>query len=335
MYDYVIIGAGPTGLTLAWCLAQYNKKVLIVERENEIGGCHRVRRVDGLFTEHGPRIYLGNSKTFKFILDDMNLSFDALFSEYKFNTATVGNQIIKLFKINELITLAKEYLYFIIRPAYSKTISMDTLMNDNNFTQPTKDFVDKLCRITDGAGSDRYTLYEFCEIINQNIFYGIYIPKLPNDVGLFKQWGQALKNTGNVDIWLNSTVDYINNDANTITSVRVIHDDVKTNMQASNYIFAIPPKSLLSILSKNSAMHNAYGNYKNYVNWEKRTEYLLFIPIVFHWNVKLNVEVLWGVPASDWGIGSIVLSNYMNFLIIRILIRIRVVKKYTPSETKN
>ena len=60
MYDYLIVGAGPCGLALAWYLSKLNKKILIVEKENTIGGCHRVRRVNGLFTEHGPRIYLDN-----------------------------------------------------------------------------------------------------------------------------------------------------------------------------------------------------------------------------------------------------------------------------------
>ena len=50
MYDYTIVGAGPTGLTIAWFLAKSGYKVLIIEREIVIGGCHRVIRVDGLFT---------------------------------------------------------------------------------------------------------------------------------------------------------------------------------------------------------------------------------------------------------------------------------------------
>jgi uncharacterized protein with NAD-binding domain and iron-sulfur cluster len=58
-YDLIIVGAGPAGLALAHTSSSLYRKILIVDKELEIGGCHRVKRnSDGMFTEHGPRIYL-------------------------------------------------------------------------------------------------------------------------------------------------------------------------------------------------------------------------------------------------------------------------------------
>ena len=57
IYNYVIVGSGPSGLSLAWYLSKENKSVLLIDRETSIGGCHRVQRVNGLLTEHGPRVY--------------------------------------------------------------------------------------------------------------------------------------------------------------------------------------------------------------------------------------------------------------------------------------
>ena len=34
MYDYIIVGAGPTGLTLAYCFAKYGKKCLLVDKNS-------------------------------------------------------------------------------------------------------------------------------------------------------------------------------------------------------------------------------------------------------------------------------------------------------------
>ena len=72
-YDYIIIGAGPSGLSLAHILPD-NKKILIIERNSSIGGCHRVDRVQGLFTEHGPRIYSYAYVNFNKLLKEIRMT---------------------------------------------------------------------------------------------------------------------------------------------------------------------------------------------------------------------------------------------------------------------
>ena len=97
-YDYIIIGGGPTGLTLALYLSKYNKKVAIVEKEDQIGGCHSVKRVNGLFSEHGPRIYIDNYYVFSDILKkELNTSFTELFTKYKFGKNDIFEIIYILF----------------------------------------------------------------------------------------------------------------------------------------------------------------------------------------------------------------------------------------------
>jgi len=44
MYDYAIIGSGPSGLTCSWMLQSAGHKCILIDREKSIGGCHRVRR---------------------------------------------------------------------------------------------------------------------------------------------------------------------------------------------------------------------------------------------------------------------------------------------------
>jgi len=40
-------------------------------------------------------------------------------------------------------------------------------LKNNNFSLKAFDYFDRLCRLTDGAASERYTLYEFLQLINQ------------------------------------------------------------------------------------------------------------------------------------------------------------------------
>jgi phytoene dehydrogenase-like protein len=56
-YDFICVGGGPSGLTLVYCLGKLGYKCLLIDEHDSVGGCHRVSRVNGLFTEHAPRIY--------------------------------------------------------------------------------------------------------------------------------------------------------------------------------------------------------------------------------------------------------------------------------------
>jgi len=98
-YDLVIVGAGPSGLALAQCYSKISNKILIIDKEQDIGGCHRVRRIKNssnelLFTEHGPRIYSDTYTVFISLLKDMNLNFYDLFTEYNFTISQIGGETV-------------------------------------------------------------------------------------------------------------------------------------------------------------------------------------------------------------------------------------------------
>jgi uncharacterized protein with NAD-binding domain and iron-sulfur cluster len=233
-YDYIIIGGGPTGLTLALYLAKYNKKIAIIEKEDQIGGCHSVKRVNGLFSEHGPRIYLNNYLVFDNILkQELNTSFQELFTKYNFGKTDIFNTIFKILSYRELFIFGLAFLN--LNDSY-KNISFKEFLDYHNFSEKSKDILDRLGRLTDGGGIEKYTLFSFLQIMNQNILYDIYQPKKPNDVVLFKIWSDELVKRG-VDIYLNSEVKEINTKNDLI--MNVITDNYIFN--GNNFIFAIPP----------------------------------------------------------------------------------------------
>ena len=53
-YDVIIIGAGITGMTCAYQLTRKHKNVLVLERENRIGGQIHSWQIDGFTFESGP-----------------------------------------------------------------------------------------------------------------------------------------------------------------------------------------------------------------------------------------------------------------------------------------
>ena len=309
IYDYVIIGAGPTGLTLAYLLGKLGHKCVIIDKNDSIGGCHRVTRVNGLFTEHGPRIYSSTYINTMKLLQKMNVDFYDLFTPYNFKISNIGGKTIVNFSSRELLILIGEFFKLIINTNHGRTISMKQFMNQHSFSQKSMDYIDRLCRLTDGAGIDRYSLFEFLQLANQQAFYRLYQPKKPNDVGLFYYFLKALKETKNVTILLETSVLELNSSKNTREII-----NVRTNkgvINGKNFILAVSPKDMLSILNRSGyVISKTFGELDH---WTKYSTYINDIPIIFHWNRKLELPKIWGFPASDWGIAFIVLSDYMNF----------------------
>jgi protoporphyrinogen oxidase len=305
-YDFVIIGAGPAGLAFAQICARFKKRVLILERENSIGGCHRVRRVNGIFTEHGPRIYSDTYKVFKMLLKDMGLDFYKMFTKYNFQMSAIGRQTIwNVIKIKELIAFTWSFINLTINEKFGENMSMEEYMKKKDFSEETKDLVDRLCRLTDGAGADRYTLHEFLSLFNQQALYSIYQPKKPNDKGLFKVWREHLEEKGYVDIRLNSKVEELTIENGRVKGVKTGEREYKGN----NYILAVPPSNLEQILMGSGSVNES----QRFGQWVRETKYNDYISITFHYDYKVNIERVYGFPRSDWGLAYIVLSDYMEF----------------------
>ena len=54
-YDYCIVGAGVSGLTTAYHLLKADQKVLIVERDQRVGGLGKSYNYDGHIFDTGPK----------------------------------------------------------------------------------------------------------------------------------------------------------------------------------------------------------------------------------------------------------------------------------------
>jgi len=314
-YDIVIIGAGPTSLALAHCLSYKYKNIAIIEKYNTIGGLHRVLRVpynnEQIFTEHSPRIYSNSYKNFKMLLKDMNKDFYDLFTPYDFSMLEIGNEtIFSVLNYKELFSFVKEFIKLIFNNNHGKNITLSEFMTKNNFNPKSYDLIDRMARLTDGASADRYTLYEFLQIANQQAFYKIFQPRLPNDIGLFKVWKEFLESK-NVKFILDTTVNKININENIISSIETTNSDI---IETELLVLAIPPMSILKILEQsNEQVKNAFISYDYLKKFSEYTDYMTYISSTFHWKDKLTLPKIYGFPNSEWGIAFIVLSNYMSF----------------------
>jgi len=314
-YDYIICGAGPVGLTLAWLLAEVPQinKILIIDRESEIGGCHRVRRYNKLFTEHAPRIYSDSYLNFQQILNHMGLSFPDFFTPYQIADSnqellTVTNkEVLSIMSFREILLLGIEYFKLIVNPHHGINETVLQFTERNNFSKTSQEQLNRICRLTDGAGADRYTMLELLSILDQHIFYKIFQPKRPNDRALFPEWQDKLKGTGKITLMLDTTVENLLYSKNQIQGVVVQNNQGQFNIQSPNVILAIPPKNAIGLINK-----IGWGTH-NLTSFAENSKYDPFLPIVFHWDKELNLPRIWGFSNTEWGVLSIKLSDYMDF----------------------
>lgn len=308
-FDYIIVGAGPAGLAFAHCCSKIGKKVLIIERESSIGGCHRVRRVNGLFTEHGPRIYSSTYKSMIMLLNDMSFEFEDLFTTYNFKMGDISGQtIFNTLKFSELFLFGIEFIKLLFNNKHGINQTVFEFMTSNSFADKSKDIVDRICRLTDGTSSHYYTLNKFLQLVNQQIMYTIYQPKYPNDTGIFTIWKNYLTKHG-VEFSMDTELTRLETENGLVTKLylkkKESRDEVILNTNKKLVILAIPPKNMMNLL-KNELPTNLE-------KWSIDTAYLDYITITFHWNRELSLPKVYGFTKTDWGIVFIVLSDYMKF----------------------
>jgi hypothetical protein len=318
-YDYVIVGGGPTGMTIAWILSNQKKKVLLIEKDEVLGGCHKVLRVNGYFTEHGPRIYSNSFLMFIELLADMDIAFTDLFIPYKSKptdiddkTIQINNKINLNLTFNEIMALLLAFLKLIVNKDYGRTVSIKDFMKKNNFSENSYDFIERLCLLSDGATIDNYTLFQFLQYINKQFFYSLYQPKIPNDRGLIKVWTEKLLKN-NVKILLNSKVIKIDVQNNNVSKLIINENGIEKEIIANKYVLTIPPKPFYNLISSNPKTKNIFGNNKELQKWKVKNSYFDYITLTFHYKNEVTLPKLNGFPRTPWGIGFVILSNFMDF----------------------
>lgn len=292
--DIVIIGGGPCGMTLAWLLSKNNFNITLIDKNSSLGGCHRVSRQNKLFSEHGPRVYMNNFKNFRWILNDLGMDFNKLFVQLKCKDRI--SVFLKQLNISEIYSFIK---VFITLNNSHKQITVKEWLDKNSFRENIVNEIDYICRTVDGAGIDRFVLYNFIQIINYGFFYKVFQPNKPNDKGFIKKWESKLKKN-KVKIIKNAIITKINIVGKNIYSVFGNNIEYK----ADRYIMAIPPEQIAQLLNNNT-----------FTKWSSLTNYYETLSITFHWNKKNvfieNCDYLYN--NNKYGIIFIVLSDYMKF----------------------
>lgn len=296
VYDFIVIGGGPGGMSLATMLPG---KIALFEKEEVLGGCHKVIRNDGLFTEHGPRIYGTSYINSIALLKTIGMEWSDYMVPYTFQFLSSNlTSILPQLTLQEIYYLGIGFVNFSFG-LLQQNKSVQEWAVERGFSEKSMDLLDSLCRMSDGADKTRYLMSSFFDVINQNFFYSFQQPSKPNDQGLIKDWEDKLVKKG-VDIFKKTEV----------TSVlpHMVSTDTGT-FSGKKIIFAMPPQYMVNIINKSS-----YNPFPDWIyQYAKETAYIKYICLTFHYKEKLTLDQIWGIARdSKWGIVFIKISDYQK-----------------------
>ena len=285
-YDYVIVGGGPGGLTLATYLPG---KVALVERHPVLGGCHRFdSETYKEFAEHGPRVYSGAYVNVKRVLRDVGLDWDDIFQPTAFSPELIdGKRWYQWLSAKEIAWLSLEYTIFALFDGqHGKHISMQTYCARKGFSESSARYVDLVCRFSDGAGASRYSLWEFVSGFDQHIL-PFYLPRKPNDA-MFDHWRRHLEARG-VDVFLGANVTRVAKGSVSLVS----GEKKKKTLSAAKVVLCVPPHHADKLLAVSGLRDTKFRDFA------KKTKYDPYWSVSFFGARVENAE---GQRSTPWGV---------------------------------
>jgi hypothetical protein len=303
MYDYIIYGGGPTGITLGLLLSK-NYKVAIIESKGSLGGCWRVEWKNGLFTEHAPKVTVNDSENFVKLMDEIGLDFnketEAVYPR-KEKLGIIGFLIQNL-TIIDIIRLIIVYIFFIFTNiAPYKTVKEWT----SNFSNRGKKAIETLSILVSDI-PEKVLMEDFIDSFQ---FYTLL--KLKNPDKWIKYATNELEKRG-VDIFYNTSIKSL-----ALTPSGLIKNNL--SVHGKTHILTLPPLALYELLI------NSDSKIKN--NWENveppngdstlsllKHSYYSSIGFQLHYDEKINVpkDFCWhcgtgGIAVSyNFGKGTII-----------------------------
>lgn len=303
-YDTIIVGAGPSGL----CLATYMPgRILLLDRDAEIGGIHKVRRdVEGYFAEHGPRVYSGSFVNVKRVLEDIGLPWDKVFVPCPFSPINIdGRGWAGWLSAREIAVLVAHFLALVVNPSHGKDTTMAQVCRSAGFSQRSTWYVDSVCRFSDGAGIDRYSLNEFLSMFNDHT-RGFYEPREANDTLLFPHWRKFLKRRG-VRILTAAPVERVEHSGGRVTGVVARLGPRERRFTAARVVLAVPPENAEELLRGSGIQEPGLREFA------QATKYDEYFCVAFHFPAASAPVVRHeGIRSTPWGLVYMEMSQFIQ-----------------------
>jgi hypothetical protein len=265
-FDYVIIGSSPVELTLAYYLVKNNKKTLLVNNNDIIGGSYSTIYKYGLYLDNGPKLYSDSFVNFRRILKELNIDFYSLFRK-------TDNQL-SLFNINENLIFFNELIKLFFNNYDSKNINCLEFMKKCKINE--QNIIDFNIQSLSYYGKELVdiTLYDFIEILNKQLMYHYYQPKISIDKLFFNKLIDFMEKTNNFKYIISDNYNILNNTIyiytkifsfNTLVNIETnkkisislcLHYDKKLDLSSKNKLIDNKLQLNYNVLTDNTYLYN-------------------------------------------------------------------------------
>ena len=298
MYDLVVIGAGPAGLTAAYELSNSNKKVIILEKKSQVGGLAETKVFGNYRYDIGPhRFFTKNKEVYELFLKmlgedavEVNRKTRILFKNSYFDYPLTPINALFGLGIGESIVIGFSYIFARIKSylKISKINNFEDWVVDrfgkklfNNFF---KNYTEKVWGIDcKDIGSDwaaqrikglslstaiKFALFPNSKKRPKTLVDKFYYPRLGAGM-LWEKFEDYVKNQG-VEVAKNKKVTGVSNNGDNFEVT--IKDDLgnQTSIETKNIFFSNPLLEFIDIYDADvpeSVINSAKSlNYRNHIS---------------------------------------------------------------------
>ena len=305
--DYIIIGSGPSGLSLAYILSKNNYNVTLIEKDNQLGGSWKSEWIDLYFTEGSPRV-LGSTGAHIEFLHDIGMKE----SDFKTIYGTMLETNMKLFTFIKEYFNFYDYLIFILEMIFyrfrSKNMVLQQWLNNSLLSEKAKEAI-KIISITICDTPKNTNLFDFFGSISGGV--DLLQMKDPN------QWNIILDNyfqsISNIHVYKGTEVIGINSDYKGVRSVTCVKNNNEFIIDGKKIVLCTQSNGIYPILkNSNRYVQNNWHSLEWIKKWSENTFYSGFgFQLHFNKTVQFPEKWCWACK-SEWNIIILPVSNWLT-----------------------
>tara|TARA_R100000697_G_C5461215_1_gene199766 strand:+ start:92 stop:1474 length:1383 start_codon:yes stop_codon:yes gene_type:complete len=243
--NIVVVGAGPTGLTIAEEMGKAGYNVIVIDRNSQPGGCWRIDWENDLMTEHSVKVVFSHQNHLKKNLESFGL-YD-LAPAYGKEGAKIIAAVKRSLNAEDVVRLGAAIAKNVIAP-YEETV--EEWLKISELSEPAKTLIKQISlALAQGPSMPIKMVLDTMTPLT--------IADQPKSIieqdKWMNAWADRVSSLPNVTYWKNTNVNMIETDH---VGVKGIHTD-RGYVACSHLVAAVPPLSLLKLLEA-SQLENAW-----------------------------------------------------------------------------